>query len=205
MTAPQGQSAIPSGGQDENFALPGRRVFLGVDRPLRLDCGVELSNFPVAFQTYGTLNAARSNAILVCHALTGDQFVAEPHPVTGKQGWWEIMVETPGEYEFDLRRWPEEAGHWVRSGIEGKDVVYREDGILPAAKQTYSGGVALDIDTAGLDVSGLPSKWVSVSPEDRGAIIRMSLPAGPRHVRAQFSGANGFYTSAYYVYVKRVG
>jgi len=119
-------------------------------------------------------------------------------------GWWEIMVEREGEYEFDLRRWPEEAGHRVRGTIEGDDVTYREDGIQPGAEGTYSGGVALDIDTAGVNVSGLPTKWVSVSPDDRGAVIRMHLPAGPRRVRAQFSSANGFFTSAYYVYVRRV-
>ncbi len=42
--------------------------------------------------TYGTLNAARSNAVLVFHALSGDQFVASVHPVTGKPGWWDIVV-----------------------------------------------------------------------------------------------------------------
>jgi len=121
-------------------------------------------------------------------------------------GWWEIMVETAGEYEFDLRRWPREAGHRVRSGIEGDDVEYRKDWIQPGAEGTYSGGVALNIDTAGLDVSGLPTKWIPVDPEDEGAIIRIQLPAGPRHVRAQFSAAGpGFYSSAYYVYVRRVG
>jgi homoserine O-acetyltransferase len=64
----------------------------GTDQPLRLDCGVELSPFQIAYKTYGTLNAARSNAVLVCHALTGDQHVASVHPVTGKQGWWETLV-----------------------------------------------------------------------------------------------------------------
>ena len=72
--------------------LPGHRVRLGADRPLRLDCGAELHDFPVAYQTYGSLNRDKSNAVLVCHALTGDQFVAEPHPVTGKSGWWDLMV-----------------------------------------------------------------------------------------------------------------
>jgi homoserine O-acetyltransferase len=72
--------------------LPGNRVKLGIEQPLRLDCGVELRGFTVAYQTYGALNADRSNAILVCHALTGDQFVAETHPITGKDGWWDLMV-----------------------------------------------------------------------------------------------------------------
>jgi len=64
----------------------------GVDAPLKLDAGVELAPFQIAYQTYGTLNADRSNAVLICHALTGDQHVANVHPVTRKPGWWETMV-----------------------------------------------------------------------------------------------------------------
>ena len=60
--------------------------------PLPLDAGVALQPLTVAYQTYGTLNADKSNAVLICHALTGDQHVANIHPVTGKPGWWEIMV-----------------------------------------------------------------------------------------------------------------
>ena len=58
----------------------------GPDKPLRLDARVDLSPFQIAYKTYGTLNAARSNAVLVCHALTGDQHVANLHPVTQKAG-----------------------------------------------------------------------------------------------------------------------
>ena len=59
---------------------------------MKLDCGVDLAPFQIGYQTYGELNGDRSNAILVCHALTGDQHVNNVHPITGKQGWWETMV-----------------------------------------------------------------------------------------------------------------
>jgi homoserine O-acetyltransferase/O-succinyltransferase len=63
---------------------------------LRLDCGTEFGPFTIAYQTYGTLNSDRSNAILICHALTGDQYVADPHPITGHPGWWTTLVGPGG-------------------------------------------------------------------------------------------------------------
>lgn len=60
--------------------------------PLLLDGGQSLEGVRIAFETYGTLNAAGDNAILICHATTGDQYVANPHPITGKPGWWSKMV-----------------------------------------------------------------------------------------------------------------
>ncbi|MGO8799758.1 MAG: homoserine O-acetyltransferase MetX [Roseiarcus sp.] len=75
---------------------------LGPDRPLTMDAGVKLAPLSLAYQTYGVLNRAKSNAILVCHALTGDQHVANQNPVTGKDGWWETMVG-PGK-PIDTRR-----------------------------------------------------------------------------------------------------
>jgi homoserine O-acetyltransferase len=59
---------------------------------LVLDCGVRVAPVAVGWRGYGRLNAARSNAVLVCHALTGDQYVAEPHPLTGRAGWWQNIV-----------------------------------------------------------------------------------------------------------------
>ena len=62
------------------------------NEPLPLDCGGALAPFCLAYQTYGTLNEDKSNVVLVCHALTGDQHVANTHPITGKPGWWATMV-----------------------------------------------------------------------------------------------------------------
>lgn len=64
----------------------------GEDAPLMLDAGIAIAPWQIAYQTYGELNADRSNAILICHALTADQHVASVNPVTGKPGWWAQMV-----------------------------------------------------------------------------------------------------------------
>ena len=73
-------------------ALVSQVAHFGADEPLLLDCDKSLAPFDIAFQTYGTLNADKSNAVLVCHALTGDQHVANVHPITGKPGWWSTLV-----------------------------------------------------------------------------------------------------------------
>ncbi|KAF0123555.1 MAG: metX, partial [Methylocystaceae bacterium] len=74
----------------EGFAP--KTVVFPPDRPLLTDGGGRIAPLAVAYETRGTLNAARSNAILLCHALTGDQYAAGVNPVTGKPGWWEAMV-----------------------------------------------------------------------------------------------------------------
>jgi len=63
-----------------------------VTKQLKLDCGQTIKNFPIAYETYGRLNDKKNNAILVFHALTGDQFVTGNNPVTNKEGWWNNAV-----------------------------------------------------------------------------------------------------------------
>jgi homoserine O-acetyltransferase len=70
---------------------------------LRLDCGITLKNVEVAYETYGTLNAARSNAILVLHAFSGDAHAAGVNKETGQPGWWSSMIG-PG-LAFDTERY----------------------------------------------------------------------------------------------------
>ncbi|UVI39593.1 homoserine O-acetyltransferase MetX [Qipengyuania spongiae] len=72
--------------------MTGNSRICRLSQPLPLDGGGALEGVEIAYQTYGELDGARANAILVCHALTGDQYLADTHPVTGKPGWWERMV-----------------------------------------------------------------------------------------------------------------
>ena len=67
---------------------------LVIKKPLRLDCGKTINNFPLAYETYGSLNENKDNAILIFHALTGDQFVTGINPITKKDGWWSFAVGT---------------------------------------------------------------------------------------------------------------
>ena len=67
-----------------------------VTKPLKLDCGKTIQDFPLAYETYGKLNKNKDNAILIFHALTGDQFVAGTNPVTKKDGWW-VTAVGPGK------------------------------------------------------------------------------------------------------------
>ena len=74
---------------DSRFGLR-RQVRLA--GPIALSSGASLGPVDIAYETYGAMNADKSNVILICHALTGDQYVASDHPVTGKPGWWWRLV-----------------------------------------------------------------------------------------------------------------
>ena len=93
MTAAQSDIIASVARRQSEIDAPSSQIaHFDVSAPLHLACQQDLAPFSVAYQTYGTLNAAKSNAILICHALTADQYVATQHPITGKPGWWDIMV-----------------------------------------------------------------------------------------------------------------
>jgi homoserine O-acetyltransferase/O-succinyltransferase len=68
---------------------------------LPLDCGETLASVDVAYETYGELNAAGSNAICVCHALTGDAHAAGISEADGKPGWWDNMIGPGKGFDTD--------------------------------------------------------------------------------------------------------
>jgi homoserine O-acetyltransferase len=65
---------------------------ISINQPLKLDCGTVLDSFDIAYETFGKLDETKSNAILVFHALSGDQFVTGTNKITGKEGWWNSVV-----------------------------------------------------------------------------------------------------------------
>lgn len=78
--------------RDEANSPSSEVVHFGADKPLVLVSGAKLTPFQIAYQIRGRLNADKSNAVFICHALTGDQHVVHDNPVTGKPGWWENLI-----------------------------------------------------------------------------------------------------------------
>jgi len=92
MPPPTDDSANPVRDLAVREAVAPTSKIVVIERGMKLDCGAMLPELTIAYETYGTLNADKSNAIVVCHALTGDQYAASQNPVTGKSGWWETMI-----------------------------------------------------------------------------------------------------------------
>lgn len=78
------------------YNLPDKETF-------RLESGLKLKELKIAYETYGKLNASRSNAVLICHALSGDAHAAGYHKGDKKPGWWDEMIG-PGK-AFDTDRY----------------------------------------------------------------------------------------------------
>ena len=79
---------------------------------LKLESGDIIDSFKLAFKTFGKLNTNKTNAILVCHALTGDQYVAGNNPITGREGWWSricLLYTSPSPRDRLLSRMPSSA------------------------------------------------------------------------------------------------
>jgi homoserine O-acetyltransferase len=96
--------AVPVSGAWRPSDPVGHRQFFALDRKLALDSGQVLDGVVIAYETWGTLNSDASNAVLMCHAWTGDSHVAGPadlgHPTPG---WWEAAVG-PG-LAIDTNEW----------------------------------------------------------------------------------------------------
>lgn len=117
-------------------------------------------------------------------------------------GWWEVDVRKAGRYEFELRRWPEEAGHALAEGIDGDDVPWRTDIIPPERADRHSGGQALDIRWAQIQIQGKTCQ-VEVDGTKPSVTIEADLDEGPGRLFAAFHDKRERTIAPYYIYIRR--
>ena len=117
-------------------------------------------------------------------------------------GFWEVDVKTPGEYTIELRRWPEEAGYAADAGIDGDDVEWRKDAIKESDATHYSGGVAIPIEWARLEIGG-GSYQQELITGSTGAVFNLTLETGHDRLYAAFHDRIERTIAPYYVYVTK--
>ncbi len=174
-------------------ARPAPARVLRLPDPLPLDGGGTLARVDVAYETYGELDGSASNAVLILHALTGDQHVASPHPLTGRPGWWERMVG-PG-------RPVDPARHFVIcanvlggcSGTTGPACAHPDDGapyamrfpVITLRDMVRAQGALLDTlgiaklrAVVGGSMGGMQAlQWAAVYPERVAAAVAIATAA----------------------------
>ncbi len=107
-------------------------------------------------------------------------------------GYWIVQVAEPGEYEFELRRWPREEDRAMNEGIPGE------------ISDWYHGGRAIDFRKARIRIEDQEQER-DVDPEAKGVRFTFSLKAGITRLQTSLTDANGVSMGAYYVYARRLG
>ena len=122
---------------------------------------------------------------------------------TACSGYWEVDVRSAGTYEFELRRWPREAGYALIDGIDGDDVEQRRDCYEKRAMDRYSGGEVLPIQWARLQIGG-QTLHAEVAPGDTHVTFVAELAEGPMHIYPSFHCDVPDNLAPYYIYVRRI-
>lgn len=117
-------------------------------------------------------------------------------------GYWEVDIRSPGAYEIELRRWPEETGYAAIAGIDGDDIEWRKDAIKDADASHYSGGTALQIGWAQITIGGKTYQQ-EIGVDDTGAQFDVTLQTGQDRLYASFHDKIERLIAPYYVYVRK--
>ncbi len=117
-------------------------------------------------------------------------------------GYWEVEIKKDGAYEIELRRWPQETGYSLQSGIDGDDSNWRRDAIKAADAPAYEGGEALAIQWAQLSIGGNTYQR-EVDTETQGITFSIDLKKGAGQLFAAFYDDQERTLAPYYVYVRR--
>jgi len=119
-------------------------------------------------------------------------------------GYWEVLVEEAGEYEFELRRWPREAGHKLQAGIKGDDIEWRKEECWEPWHYAYTGGESIAVKSAHLKITGHKTLVAPVDEYMDKVVFKTTLEQGETRVQSWLSDLEDYIIGAYYVYVKKI-
>ncbi|CAB5022881.1 MAG: homoserine O-acetyltransferase [Actinobacteria bacterium] len=162
----------------------GDRLFIDLGT-FTTESGFEFSNIRVAYETWGTLNAQRSNAIYVCHALTGDSHVTGPAGAGHKTaGWWDSLVG-PGR-AIDTDRWFVVCANVLGGcqGTTGPSSLDSSGHHWGSRFPTITVGDMVDVEVRLTDALGIESWALMLGPSLGGMRVLEWLVAHPTRVRA---------------------
>ncbi len=111
----------------------------------------------------------------------------------------ELLVETSGTYTFELRRWPEEEGAGLTSGLPDVELPNRL-----TSHQWYSGGRAIQIKRATIEIAHHRVSQEVTAQDDVAITFTLPLLQGPAHLQTYFEDVDGHVLGAYYVYVRKI-
>lgn len=117
-------------------------------------------------------------------------------------GYWAIEVKTAGQYEIELRRWPEETSYALTAGIDGDDSDWRRDCIQEKHAPAYENGVALNLKSAHINIGG-HNLYRDIDMDAEAVIFSVELSAGKDQLCASFQDYSKHNIAPYYVYVRR--
>ena len=151
--------------------------------------------------------AAQTTLTLTTHDLrneAGDAVWNQGEVRAGKAvaGYWAVDVRSPGTYTIELRRWPAETDYALIDGIDGDDVPWRRDVIDPQEAHLYSGGNALDLRWAQVNIGGRDMQC-ELEADATSAKFEVELPEGEDKLFASFYGRGGEVRAPYYIYITK--
>ena len=144
--------------------------------------------------------------LLCAHDLRGivaDVVVFQGDVREGKKhlSYFEVEALRDGKYTFELRRWCCQNGGALTAGIETDDIDWNKRDIEPGKERHYTGGVALEIERAFIEIGG-QRKFMDIDPDSTSAVFELELKAGQHRLKAGFTDKSGGLFCAYYVYVR---
>ncbi len=115
-------------------------------------------------------------------------------------GYWAVDVRKRGRYRVELRRWPQETTHSITDGIAGDDVSWRKDAVEERFQVMYTGGSAVAVEWARLEIGG-QVLYREVTADDRAVAFDIDLDSGPAELYASLHDRDERTMAPYYIHV----